>query len=148
MNGINGLITIANYWKEWSNPQLIVLVLANRDLNQVTWEQRVMSGDPKYETSQVVPDFPFARYAELLGLTGIRVEKPEDVGPAWDQALAANRPVVIEALTDPDVPTLPPHITFEQAVHFNMALMSDPNAAAMLRGSMKDLLQSFLPHKD
>jgi pyruvate dehydrogenase (quinone) len=148
MNGINGLITVADSWKDWSNPQLIVLVLANRDLNQVTWEQRVMSGDPKYEASQVVPDFPFARYADSLGLTGIRTEKAEDVGPAWDQALAATRPVVIEALTDPEVPTLPPHITFEQAKNFNMALMSDPDAAAMLRGSMKDLLQSFLPHKN
>ncbi len=146
MNGINCLITIAHYWKEWSNPQLIVLVLANHDLNQVTWEQRVMSGDPKYETSQVVPDFPFARYAESLGLIGIKVEKPEEVAPAWEQALAARRPVVVEAMTDPEVPTLPPHITLKQAANFNIALMSDPDSAAMLRGSMKDLLQSFLPH--
>lgn len=148
MNGINGLITIAENWQKWSNPALIVLVLANRDLAQVTWEQRVMSGNPRYEPSQVVPDFPFARYAESLGLMGIRVDRPEDVGAAWDQALAATRPVVLEAITDPAVPMLPPHITFEQAKNFNMALLSDPNAAAMLRGSMKDLIQSYLPHSD
>jgi pyruvate dehydrogenase (quinone) len=148
MNGINGIITIADNWRDWSNPQLIVLVLANHDLNQVTWEQRVMSGDPKFVSSQTVPDFPFARYAESLGLTGIRMETTDDVGPCWDQALEAKRPVVIEALTDPEVPTLPPHITFEQARNFSLALLSDPNAHAMLRGSVKEALQSFLPHKD
>src|SRR5881398_3127494 len=100
MNGINEIVTIANYWKEWSDPRLIIMVLANRDLNQVTWEQRIMTGDPKYEASQDVPDFPFARYAEMLGLTGIRVSTPEEVGPAWDRALAARTPVVYEALTD------------------------------------------------
>lgn len=147
MNGINGLITIAHEWKNWSDPRLIVMVLANRDLNQVTWEQRVMAGDPKFKTSQVVPEFGFARYAELLGLQGIRVEKPEDVGPAWDRALAANRPVVYEVLTDPEVPTLPPHISFDQAVKLSESLIRDSAAPSMLRGAFKDALESFIPHK-
>src|SRR5689334_8971022 len=110
MLGINALIDIAKYKDRWPNKQLVVLVLNNDDLNQVTWEQRVLSGDPKLEVSQDLPDFPYARYAELLGAKGIRVESPEDVGPAWDEALAADRPVIIEAITDPDVPPLPPHI--------------------------------------
>jgi pyruvate dehydrogenase (quinone) len=148
MNGINGLVTIAHEWKHWSDPRLIVMVLANRDLNQVTWEQRVMVGDPKFMPSQVVPEFGFARYAELLGLQGIRVEKPEDVGPAWDQALAATRPVVFEAITDPEVPTLPPHITFDQAVKFSESLIRDSAAPSMLRGAFKDALESFIPHKN
>jgi pyruvate dehydrogenase (quinone) len=74
MNGINGLITIAKYWQEWSDPRLIVLVLNNRDLNQVTWEQRAMAGDPKFAGSQSLPDFGYARYAESLGLIGVRVD--------------------------------------------------------------------------
>ena len=115
MNGINELITIAKYRTQWSDQRLIVLVLNNRDLNQVTWEQRAMAGDPKFEGSQDLPDFPYASYAELLGLKGIRVDSPEQVGPAWDEALAADRPVVFEAVTDPEVPPLPPHITIEQA---------------------------------
>jgi pyruvate dehydrogenase (quinone) len=147
MNGMNELVTIAHYWKEWADPRLIIMVLANHDLNQVTWEQRVMSGDPKFKPSQEVPDFHFARYAELLGLVGIRVDKPEEIGPAWDQALAARRPVVIEAVTDPEVPTLPPHISFEQAMHFGEALLHDPERKSMFRGAMKDLVQSFVPHK-
>lgn len=147
MNGINCLITIAHEWKQWSDPRLIVMVLANRDLNQVTWEQRVMAGDPKFKTSQVVPEFGFARYAELLGLQGIRVEKPEDIGPAWDQALAATRPVVYEVLTDPEVPTLPPHISFDQAVKFSESLIRDSAAPSMIRGAFKDAVESFLPHK-
>jgi pyruvate dehydrogenase (quinone) len=147
MNGINSLITIAHEWKQWSDPRLIVMVLANRDLNQVTWEQRVMAGDPKFKTSQVVPEFGFARYAELLGLQGIRVEKPEDIGPAWDQALAATRPVVYEVLTDPEVPTLPPHISFDQAVKFSESLIRDSAAPSMIRGAFKDAVESFLPHK-
>ena len=92
MLGNNGLITISKYWKEWSDPRLVILVLNNRDLNQVTWEQRAMAGDPKYEASQDIPDFPFARYAELLGLRGIFVDKPEQIGEAWDQAFASDRP--------------------------------------------------------
>jgi pyruvate dehydrogenase (quinone) len=147
MNGINELVTIAHEWKHWSDPRLIVMVLANRDLNQVTWEQRVMAGDPKYNASQIVPEFGFARYAELLGLQGIRVEKPEQIGPAWDQALSATRPVVYEALTDPEVPTLPPHITFDQAVKFSESLIRDSSAPAMIRGAFKEAVESILPHK-
>ncbi len=149
MNGINCMITIADNWKEWSDPRLIIMVLANHDLNQVTWEQRIMTGDPKYNASQVVPDFAFARYAEMLGLTGIRVDKPEDIGPAWDRALAADRPVVYEAMTDPEVPTLPPHITFKQAENFMKAVVKgDSDAGAMIRGAFKDAVESFIPHKD
>jgi pyruvate dehydrogenase (quinone) len=149
MNGINGLITIAHYWKEWSDPRLIVMVLANRDLNQVTWEQRVMSGDPKYVGSQFVPPFAFARYAELLGLRGIRVDKPEQIASAWDEALAADRPVVYEALTDPEVPTLPPHITFEEAKNFMESMIKgDPDTPGMIRGAFKEAMATFLPHKD
>ncbi len=149
MNGINCLITIADYWKEWSDPRLIIMVLANRDLNQVTWEQRIMTGDPKYNASQTVPDFPFANYAEMLGLRGIRVDNPEDVGPAWDRALAADRPVVYEALTDPEVPTLPPHITFKEAENFAKSILKgDPDAPGMIRGAFKDAIESFIPHKE
>jgi pyruvate dehydrogenase (quinone) len=147
MNGMNELVTIANYWKEWSDPRLIILVLANHDLNQVTWEQRIMNADPKFKPSQEVPDFHFARYAEMLGLTGIRVDQPEQIGPAWDEALAANRPVVIEAVTDPEVPPLPPHITFKQAMNFSKSLLYDSARKGMFRGAMKDMVESVLPHK-
>ncbi|MBV9297844.1 MAG: thiamine pyrophosphate-requiring protein [Verrucomicrobia bacterium] len=147
MNGINELVTIADYWKEWSDPRLIIMVLANHDLNQVTWEQRVMNGDPKFNPSQAVPDFHFASYAEMLGLTGIRVDQPEQIGPAWDKALAANRPVVIEAVTDPEVPPLPPHITFKEAMNFSKSLLHDSARQGMIRGAMKDMVESFVPHK-
>jgi pyruvate dehydrogenase (quinone) len=140
MNGNNGLITIAKYWREWSNPKLIVLVLKNCDLNQVTWEQRVMSGDPKYSASQDLPSFPFAEYAESLGLKGIRVDHPELVGAAWNEALAADRPCVLEAVTDPDVPPLPPHISFQQAHKFADVLMhGDPNERGVIRQAIRQL---------
>jgi pyruvate dehydrogenase (quinone) len=149
MNGINELLTIAEHWKEWSDPRLIIMVLANRDLNQVTWEQRVLAGDPKYETSQNVPRFEFARFAEMVGLGGIRVDKPEQIGPAWDEALAAKRPIVLEAITDPEVPTLPPHITFEQAKKFTESMIKgDPNLGHMIRQTFKDAVESFLPHRN
>src|SRR5436305_14931217 len=108
MNGLNEVITISKYWKEWKDPRLVVLVLNNRDLNQVTWEQRAMVGDPKLRASQELPDFPYARYAESLGLGGIRIDKPEQIVPAWERAFKADRPVVVEAVTDPEVPPLPP----------------------------------------
>ena len=146
MNGINELITIAKYRHRWRDQRLIVLVLNNRDLNQVTWEQRAMEGDPKFEGSQDLPDFPYARYAELLGLKGIRVDRAEQVAPAWDEALSADRPVVLEAVTDPEVPPLPPHITLEQAKALSKALIGgDPNAGRIVRQSFKQKAQEFLP---
>ncbi len=147
MLGNNGLITIAKYWKEWSDPRLIILVLNNRDLNQVTWEQRAMAGNPKYEASQDIPDFPFARYAEMLGLRGIFVDKPEQIADAWDQAFASDRPVVLEAYTDPNVPTLPPHISFDEAVAYSKALFKgDPEELGIIRQTFKDAMESFVPH--
>jgi pyruvate dehydrogenase (quinone) len=146
MNGINELITIAKYRHQWPDQRLIIMVLNNRDLNQVTWEQRAMEGNPKFEGSQDLPDFPYARYAELLGLKGIRVDSPEQVGPAWDEALNADRPVVYEAVTDPEVPPLPPHITIEQAKALTSALMSgDPDAGRIIKQSFSQKLQEFLP---
>jgi pyruvate dehydrogenase (quinone) len=144
MLGINALIDVAHYHSRWDNQQLLIIVLNNHDLNQVTWEQRVLAGDPKLDASQVLPDFPFARYAELLGLKGIRVESPEQVGPALDEALAADRPVVYEAITDPEVPPLPPHITFEQAKKMGMALFGDPARMRIMKQSAKGKLQELI----
>ena len=146
MNGINELITIAKYRHLWPDQRLVILVLNNQDLNQVTWEQRAMSGDPKFEGSQELPDFPYARYAEMLGLKGIRVETPAAVGSAWDEALASDRPVVYEAITDPEVPPLPPHITIEQAKALSSALLGgDPNAGRIVKQSFKQKMEEFLP---
>jgi pyruvate dehydrogenase (quinone) len=145
MLGVNGLIDLARYSDRWSNKQCIVLVLHNDDLNQVTWEQRVMAGDPKLEVSQVLPDFPYARYAEILGLKGIRVDRPEDVGPAWDEALAhTGGPVLLEAITDPEVPPLPPHIQFEQARKLAKALPGDPARREIITQSIKGKVQEFI----
>jgi pyruvate dehydrogenase (quinone) len=128
MIGNAALIDVAHYHDRWANQQLVVLVLHNNDLNQVTWEQRVMSGDPKLEASQTLPDFPCAEYARMLGLHGIRVDRPEDVGAGWDEALAAGRPAVLEVITDPEVPPLPPHIRFEQAEGLAIAFRRSPGA--------------------
>jgi pyruvate dehydrogenase (quinone) len=145
MNGMNELITVAKYWERWGDPRFVVMVLHNDDLNQVTWEQRAMEGDPKYEASQVLPDFPYARYAELLGFLGIRVDAADEVGAAWDEALSADRPVLYEAITDPEVPPLPPHITLEQARHFMTAMAGDPGRGAMVKQSFRQKIEEFLP---
>jgi pyruvate dehydrogenase (quinone) len=148
MNGLNELITVAKYRQRWSSQQLIVLVLNNRDLNQVTWEQRALQGDPMYPATQSIPDFPYARFAELVGLRGVRVDDPERIGQAWDEALAADRPVVLEAVVDPEVPPLPPHISFEQAKHFaQAALAGDPRRGQMIRQSFRQMVDALLPHR-
>ena len=144
MLGNNTLIDIMKYWERWSDPRLITLVLNNQDLNQVTWEQRVLAGDPKLEASQVIPDFPFARYAEMLGFKGIRVDSPDQVADAWDEALEADRPVVYEAITDPEVPPLPPHIRFEQAASLAQAVAKgEPHTLRIAMQSLKGKLQEF-----
>ncbi|HWE13171.1 MAG TPA: thiamine pyrophosphate-requiring protein [Solirubrobacteraceae bacterium] len=144
MLGNAALVDLVHYCERWPNKQLIVLVLHNNDLNQVTWEQRVMAGDPKLEASQVLPDFPFARYAEILGIRGIRVDRPEDVAPAWDEALAHEGPVLYEAITDPEVPPLPPHIKFEQAKKLAMALPGDPHTGRIITESIKGKVEEFI----
>jgi pyruvate dehydrogenase (quinone) len=146
MNGNAELITIADYWKEWSDPRLVIVVLNNRDLNQVTWEERVQEGDPRYDAAQHVPDFPYARYAEMVGLKGILVNQPEQIGPAFDAAFAADRPCVIEAITDPEVPPLPPHITFKQAKAFvESMLKGDSKTPAIIRESAREMMASIFP---
>jgi pyruvate dehydrogenase (quinone) len=145
MLGINALIDITKYQDRFTNKQLVVLVLNNHDLNQVTWEQRVLSGDQKLEASQSLPDFPYARYAELLGMRGIRVDSPDQVPGAWDEALAADGPVLIEAVTDPEVPPLPPHIRFDQAKEMASAMLKgDPNRGRIIRQSLRGKLAEFV----
>ncbi len=147
MNGLNACITVAKYWKEWTDPRWITLVLNNRDLNQVTWEQRIMMGDVKFSASQDLPDFPYAQFAESIGLRGIRITKPAEIAAAWEQAFTSDRPVVIEAVTDPDTPTLPPHITIEQARKFTETLLrGDPNEPGIVQQAIKGMVQGILPH--
>jgi pyruvate dehydrogenase (quinone) len=146
MNGLNSCITVAKYWKEWSDPRWITLVLNNRDLNQVTWEQRIQMGDIRFNASQDLPDFPYAAFAESIGLRGIRVEKPDELAEAWDRALASDRPVVVEAITDPDTPTLPPHITFQQAKNFTETILrGDSHEGGIIKQAVKGMVQGLLP---
>ena len=145
MLGNGSVITIAKYWKQWRDPRFVILVLDNHDLNQVTWEQRVMNGDRKFVSSQDVPPFPYARFAELAGLRGIEVDRPEQIGHAWDDALHADRPVVIDAHCDPDVPPLPPHIKVEQAKGFMFSIFKgDPNAVGIVKQSVKQMLAELM----
>jgi pyruvate dehydrogenase (quinone) len=145
MLGNNALITVAKYWRRWKDPRLIVLVLRNLDLNQVTWEQRIMEGDPKFKASQDIPDISYADYAELLDLKGIDVDKPKQIKRAYQEALKADRPTVICAHCDPEVPPMPPHITFEQAKGYISALyQGDPAALAMVRQSIKQMMSKTL----
>jgi pyruvate dehydrogenase (quinone) len=144
MNGMAELLTIAKYWKTWQDPRLVILVLHNNDLSQVTWEMRAMEGDPRFEASQQLPDCDYARFADMIGLRGLRVDNPDHVADAWDQAFASDRPVVVDAITDPNVPPLPPHTTWEQGMAMLSALWKgDPDAGQIIRQSFKGKLKEF-----
>lgn len=146
MNNMAELITVAKYWRQWQSPKWICAVFNNEDLNQVTWEQRVMEGDPKFEASQTIPDVQYHLFAISLGLKGIFVEREEDVAAAWEQALASDVPVLIEFKTDPNVPPLPPHIKLEQAKKFATTLLKgDPDEAGVIVQTAKQVLTSVLP---
>ncbi len=148
MGGNAELITVSKYWNEWKDPRFIVVVLNNRDLSFVTWEMRVQEGDPKFEASQNIPDFSYAKYAESLGLRGVTIDSPNDIGPALNAALVANRPAIIEVYCDPNVPPLPPHITLEQAKNFSMSIMKgDPDTSKTLANSIGQAFKSFFPHR-
>jgi pyruvate dehydrogenase (quinone) len=145
MLGNAELITVAKYAKAWKDPRLVVVVLNNRDLAMVTWEQRAFEGDPKFAASQDLPDFPYAAYAESLGLLGVRVDDPDRVGEAWDRVLSADRPAVLEAVVDADVPPIPPHLQFREASKYVAALLrGDPDTAGVLRQSWRELAAPLL----
>jgi pyruvate dehydrogenase (quinone) len=146
MNNMAELITVSKYWKQWEDHRWIVCVFNNQDLNQVTWEQRVMEGDPKFDATQQIPDVPYHRFADMIGLKGIFCDDPDMVGEAWRQALASDRPVVLEFKTDPEVPPLPSHISLEQAKKFTSTIIKgDPNEGGMLSGVAHQVLSAILP---
>ena len=145
MNGLNVMITVSKYWRRWSNPRFILMVLNNEDLNQVTWEERVQLGDGKTPLTQTIPNFPYHKYAELLGFKGIYCDDPERVGAAWDEALTSNRPVIMNMKADPNVPPLPPHITLKDAKNFLTMMADEPELASVIKNSARQMLTSFLP---
>jgi pyruvate dehydrogenase (quinone) len=146
MNGMAELVTAAKYWREWQDPRMVVAVLNNQDLNQVTWEMRAMEGAPQFLPSQAIPDVPYADFARSIGLGGLRVEEPGAVHDAWQQALAADRPFVIDFRTDPAVPPIPPHATWDQIeAAASAVLQGDPDTAGMVRQGVKAKIQEMLP---
>lgn len=144
MNGLAELITIARYRHEWTDQRCVVCVLHNNDLNQVTWELRAMGGAPKFEESQVLPDISYADFARAVGLEGIAVDHPDDLGPAWDRALAADRPVVLDVRCDPDIPPIPPHATLDQVTAVTEAVLrGDPDAWDLVRKGVRTKVREF-----
>jgi len=148
MNGLNELITVSKYWKEWKDPRFWCLVLNNRDLNMVTWEMRAQSGVPKFEASQEIPDFGYAEYAQSLGLRAVKIERPAEVGKLLDLALSADRPCLIEAVVDPEFPMMPPHVTLKEATSYVKAVLKgDPNAGEMIKDTLKTAVATVLKPK-
>jgi pyruvate dehydrogenase (quinone) len=146
MNGMAELITVARYWQEWADPRLIVAVLHNNDLNQVTWEMRAMTGVRKWPDSQSLPDVSYANFAAGLGFEAFEVHKAADVGPAWDRALTADRPTLLDVHCDPDTPPIPPHATWEQMRDTAKALLAgDEDARSIVTTGVRQKAQEFLP---
>ncbi len=146
MNGMAELITIARYWKRWSDPRLVVAVLHNNDLNQVTWEMRAMAGSPKFPESQTIPDISYAEVARHFGLDAVEVSDVEGIRPAWERALAASRPVVLDVHTDPDIPPIPPHADWEQVASMTKAMLGgDEDALGVLKSGIKQKVQELIP---
>ncbi len=146
MNGLAELLTITHYWTQWRDPRLIVTVLHNNDLNQVTWEMRALEGSPKFAESQTLPDVNYAAFARDVGLVGINVDEVDQLGPAWDTALHADRPALLDVRCDPDVPPIPPHATFEQARATATSLLrGDEDRWGVVREGVKQKIQQFLP---
>jgi pyruvate dehydrogenase (quinone) len=146
MNGMAELITIAKYYKQWADPRLIIAVLHNNDLNQVTWEMRAMENSPKFEASQNLPDVDYAGFARSLGLHGDNIDDPGALGDAWDRALAADRPTVLDVRCDPNVPPIPPHATFDQAKSLVEAVLGgDEDSAAFIKQGVKQKVQQYFP---
>jgi pyruvate dehydrogenase (quinone) len=146
MNGMAELITISKYWRQWTDPRLIVAILHNNDLNQVTWEMRAMEHSPKFEASQSLPDVDFAGFARSLGLHGDNIDDPSVLGDAWERALVADRPTVLDVRCDPDVPPIPPHATFDEAKSLVEAVVGgDEDSAGFIKQGIKQKVQQYFP---
>jgi pyruvate dehydrogenase (quinone) len=148
MNNMAELITIAKYCERWPDQRLVVCVFNNEDLNEVTWEQRVMNGNPRYDASQDIPDVRYSQFAEQIGLKGIFVDDPKDLASAWDTALSADRPVVLEVKTDPEIAPLPPHISFKEAKGFMMSMARDDDASHVIRDTARQVINKVLHRED
>ena len=148
MNNMAELITVAKYADRWPNKTLVTCVFNNQDLNEVTWEQRVMNGDPRFDASQDIPDVRYSRFAELIGLKGIYVEDPKDLGDAWDEALSAGGPVVLEVKTDPEIAPLPPHVSLKQAKQFMFSMAKDEDAGHVIRDTARQVVNAVLGRND
>jgi pyruvate dehydrogenase (quinone) len=147
MNGLAELVTIARYWETWSDPRLVVAVLHNNDLNQVTWELRAMGGTPEFVESQALPDVSYADFAASVGLGAITVTDPEHLAEAWRTALSADRPYVLDVHCDPDVPPIPPHATLDQMTASAKALIKgDPSRWGVIKEGIRTKAQELLPH--
>ncbi|MFF5173847.1 thiamine pyrophosphate-requiring protein [Micromonospora sp. NPDC000089] len=148
MNGVNELITVAKYWREWADPRFVVLVLNNRDLSFVSWEQRSSEGTPMFPASQDLPDVAYHRWAEVLGLHGELVDSPEQVSGLWRRVLSADRPVVVNAMVDPAELMLPPHFTAEQARNTAAAVLrGDADRAGIIRRGLPATIATYRPRR-
>jgi pyruvate dehydrogenase (quinone) len=148
MNNMAELITIQKYCDRWPDKRLVTCVFNNQDLNEVTWEQRVMNGNPRFDASQDIPDVRYSEFAKLIGLEGIYVDNPDDLGSAWDQALSAERPVVLEVKTDPEIAPLPPHVSLKEARHFMMSMARDDDAGHVIRDTARQVINAVLHKED
>jgi pyruvate dehydrogenase (quinone) len=146
MNGLAELLTIRRYWRQWSDPRLVVCVFHNNDLAHVTWELRAMGGAPKFEESQNLPEVSYADIASAMGMRSIAVDDPEQIGSAWEESLAASEPVLLDVRTDPEVPPIPPHVTYEQMKSTAEALVKgDPNGWHLFAEMAKNKAAELLP---
>jgi pyruvate dehydrogenase (quinone) len=146
MNGMAELITVSRYWQQWADPRLIVAVLHNNDLNQVTWEMRAMEGAPKFAESQTIPDVDYAAFARGIGLKAINIDTPKQIGAGWEAALSADRPTVLDVRCDPDVPPIPPHATLAQVkATASSILHGDEDRWGVIKEGIKQKVQEYLP---
>ncbi len=138
MSGLAELITVADRWRQWEDPRFVVCVLANKDLAEVSWEQRETEGEPRFEQSQRLPRFSYSQYAKMLGLVGVEVQPGEDLKDMWALILAEHRPVVLEVHTDPNTPLLPPHASDKQLELMMSGLRAENNLEGL------DLLRQYV----
>ncbi|MGI8753405.1 MAG: thiamine pyrophosphate-requiring protein [Acidimicrobiales bacterium] len=148
MGGMAEMLTAAKYYKTWADPRYVVVVLNNEDLNQVTWEQRAMAGDPRFDASQSIPYVDYAAWADLIGLKGIKVTTSDQLEDTMTEAFAADRPVIVDVLTTPDEPPMPPHVTFEQARALTTSVIKDPGEGiAGAKEGVREMVHGFLHHE-
>jgi len=124
------------------NVPLTVVLIKNNTLGQIKWEQMVFLGNPEYQCA--LQPIDFAAFARACGGLGHTVTDPRELRNVLQQALRADRPTLVECVTDQFEPPMPAEAKPKQGLHLAEALArGEPNRERIALTLFRDKVRDF-----